>query len=269
MGGEIKLESELGKGSVFSVIFKNIPQKLYSPSKINEPVNPLHIEFEAATIMLVDDIDENRQFIKDALDDSKIEVIEAESASKAMSLLKFHTPDLFILDIRMPGIDGHVLNKEIKKDDRFKNTPVYAYSASVMLEQEKRIKVGDFTGLLFKPLTPQDLYIALIKHLPFKKKVNNVKELVQNKIDKINKKEELLEVLKNDFSKRCELFKLRQPIDEIRKFGIDLKETGEVHNYEKLTTLGEDLERSANSFDIEKILSLLKDYEKIAQKLIG
>ncbi|MBS2099394.1 PAS domain S-box protein [Carboxylicivirga linearis] len=269
MGGEIELESELGKGSVFRVTFKNIPQKLYTPSKINEPVNPLHVEFEAATIMLVDDIDENRQFIKDALDDSKIEVIEAESASKAMTLLKFHTPDLFIIDIRMPGIDGHVLNKEIKKDDRFKNTPVYAYSASVMLEQEKMIKVGDFTGLLFKPLTLQDLYIALIKHLPFKQKVNEVKELVQNKTDnKIEKKEVLLEILRKDFSKRYESFKLRQPIDEIRKFGIDLKETGKIHNYEELTMLGEDLESSANSFDIEKIISLLKAYENITQKLI-
>ncbi len=269
MNGDIQVASELGKGSKFCVTIKNVQFKMHHRYEDEVlPINPSNIEFDRASIMVVDDIRENRQFIKDILYDTKIEIVEADSAITAFAKLEDYTPDLFIIDIMMPEVSGHELIIQLKNNDKFKHIPVYAYSASVMLEQEKKIKNNGFAGVLMKPLQIQDLYFVLMKHLPNKIiTIEESKNKVLSSTLDVKNKEVLVTTLNNDFARRYESFKLRQPIDKIRDFGNDLVELAQLHNFEELKILGNELVIAAESFNIEKILLHLKNYKTLIDQL--
>nr|WP_321450912.1 PAS domain S-box protein [uncultured Carboxylicivirga sp.] len=269
MGGDISVDSQVGHGSTFSIVLPKIACRQIDVATTKEQdINPQNIRFLKSKIMVIDDIEENRKFIKDVLYESNIEIIEANNGIEALNLLKFHLPNLFIIDITMPDMTGHELNDQIKKNELLKNIPVFAYSASVMVEQERKVKANDFAGLLPKPLQINDLFNALMKYLPYEIE-RNTDAAVENIYhdEKIINVSELKQILIDDFKTRYHDLTIKQPIADVKSFGNDLSLLGVKHNYKLLQNYGNDLKMAADNFNIEKILRLLRDYKKIAESI--
>jgi CheY-like chemotaxis protein len=271
MNGTITVQSELGEGSTFFVKIPDIPfVRSYERMKSAVEVNPADIIFEDATILVVDDVEENRKFIKDALREREFILLEAANGVSALELMKKTIPDLVISDIRMPGMDGFELLAKIKSNDAFKHIPVIAYSASVMKEQKEKIHKSEFADLLIKPVQISELYLSLMNSLPHELRTGQKTEqsqTIENKDEEITEYEGLMAELLGKYSQICETFKARQPLGEIKNFGRDLVFLGRKHDCGKILRYGEEVITSAESFNIEDLLRLIKQYKEVVESI--
>src|SRR5229473_3516244 len=84
-----------------------------------------------SVILLVEDHPTNRKLLRDILQ-LQFEVVEAESAEKALDLLQQHTPNLIMMDMQLPGMDGLSLVRQLKTDPRHAAIPIVAVSAHAL-----------------------------------------------------------------------------------------------------------------------------------------
>ena len=271
MNGTIDLDSQLNRGSSFKIKIPGVSYLRDFEKRTEEiQLDPADIVFEKATIIIADDVEHNRSYLKDALRKTNIEVVEANDGQEALFLAKKIIPDLIITDIRMPVLDGFDLLNKLKSDDELKHIPVIAYSASVMKAQKDRIRNSEFAGLLIKPVQVTELYLELMNNLPY----TSIKAPGQEQsVPEINLTKEisdlpgLIHSLDTRFKNIWMTFGSRQPIGEVRDFGSQLVELGKNHNAAIITGYGDELVIAADSFNIEAILNLIRKYSRIVELL--
>jgi two-component system, cell cycle response regulator DivK len=118
---------------------------------------------QARSILNVEDNFENRLLIKRLLQSGGFEVLEADNAEKALEIVKNHTPDLILMDINMPDVDGYTLTNHIKGLPGFIKIPIVAITANVMKgDREKTIRAG-CDGYIEKPIDV-DSFLDTIEH---------------------------------------------------------------------------------------------------------
>lgn len=270
MNGDIKVHSKVGKGSLFTITIPEIPFLRRLENMTNRfKLDPSKISFEKATVLIVDDIEENRRFLCDALKDKGLKLLEAVDGQQAINVMHLEIPDLVITDIRMPQMNGYQLLSEIKKSFLFQHIPVIAYSASVMKEEKERIYNSEFADLLIKPVQISELYHSLTKLLKFVEKEDDKPLAGLKKADpsiEIDDLAGLLAALEGSLAEVHKSFAKRQPIAEIREFGQVLVDLGQKHQSQEVTEYGEELIQSAENFNIEGILTqLARYYDMITQ----
>jgi CheY-like chemotaxis protein len=241
-------------------------------SKITTEINidPSEIVFEQAEILIVDDVEHNRSYLRDALKNTSLKIVEAEDGIKAYKLAKKIVPDLIITDIRMPKIDGFQLLTKIKTDKKLKNVPVIAYSASVLKAQKERIHNSEFAGLLMKPVKVTELYLALMNILPYKSTSKPKHDKPQFEVDLISEVSDLpglIQSLETGFFATWQTFAITQPISGIRDFGSNLVQLGTDHNSSIIKDYGKELISAADSYNIESILKLVGKFSGIIETL--
>ena len=266
MNGSISLRSATDSGSTFTVSIPKITYlSVYNTNKTALDLEPSGIIFEKATIIVVDDVEDNCNYIKDALSNTALTVLDSDDGQDAFNLILKIMPDLVISDIMMPGLNGFELLQKIKTEEKLKHIPIIAYSASVMNEQKEKIMNGEFSGLLIKPVTVSELYSELMKCLPYTTVGNTTSEIneKENKTDEeVNDLPGLISLLENEYLDQWKTFTVRQPIGEIRSFGNNLFNIGKRHNSEIIRIYGEQLIEAADSFNIEDILKLIRQYQQ-------
>lgn len=108
-------------------------------------------------ILLVDDDPDILKVIALRVRKAGYEIITAEDGQKALDLMQTQKPDLVLLDLWLPIVDGDEVCKRIKADDRFKNIPVIlltATSPSKIVDKTKKLKADD---CITKPFEPEEL----------------------------------------------------------------------------------------------------------------
>jgi two-component system, cell cycle response regulator DivK len=107
---------------------------------------------EKATILYVEDNPDNRLLVRRILVSADYGLLEAANAAKALELLKDAHPDLILMDINMPDMDGYTLTAKIKAMPGFERVPIIALTANVMRgDKEKTLEAG-CDGYIQKPL---------------------------------------------------------------------------------------------------------------------
>ncbi len=106
----------------------------------------------SARILYIEDNLENRILVRRILMAEGYEVLEAENATSALDILARETPDLILVDINMPDIDGYTLTSQLKSQERFQQVPIIALTANVMKgDREKSLRAG-CDGYIQKPV---------------------------------------------------------------------------------------------------------------------
>ena len=271
MNGTITFKSELNKGTVFKILIPDVTFKSeFEETGLEFQFNPSDIDFERANIIIADDILSNRKYFVDILASTNITIREAEDGEMAFILADELVPDLIITDIGMPRMNGFELLARLKKDEKLKHIPVIAYTASVMKYQKEQIAKNDFASLLIKPVKVKDLYIALMKVLPYKSNDEAQKKLALSDVTDTGDTEDLpglIESLEDDLFTAWKRFSLRQPIKEINQFGQMVNKLGVKHRSDSVADYGQKLINASESFNIESILLLLKKYPAIIESL--
>ena len=105
------------------------------------------------TILIVEDNDKNMKLARDILQHQGYATLEATDGTEGVRLAIAHRPDLILMDIQLPGMDGIAALRRIRKESSLDAVPVIAVSASVMPDEQRSIVASGFDAYLTKPIS--------------------------------------------------------------------------------------------------------------------
>jgi CheY-like chemotaxis protein len=108
-----------------------------------------------ARILIADDRPSSRELLRMVLERAGYEVLEAENGRSALNRARSAVPDLILLDLQMPEMDGYEVLAALRTEPRFQSLPVLALTASAMRGDRERILSAGFTDYLAKPAGPK------------------------------------------------------------------------------------------------------------------
>jgi len=103
-------------------------------------------------VLVADDNPVSRELIREILENDDYEVIEAGNGREALERLREHQPDLALLDIQMPVLDGNAVIREVRADSKFSRLPVAALTAYAMQGDRERALALGFNSYITKPI---------------------------------------------------------------------------------------------------------------------
>jgi two-component system cell cycle response regulator DivK len=113
-------------------------------------------------VLVVEDNERNMKLFRDVLQASGFRTLEATTGERAVELVFEHRPDLVLMDIQLPDIDGIEALDRVRADDRFASVPVVALTAQAMEGDRERFLAAGFDGYLSKPVDIAD-FVATVK----------------------------------------------------------------------------------------------------------
>jgi CheY-like chemotaxis protein len=116
-------------------------------------------------ILLVEDNEVNRRLAEFLLTSQGWEVREAASAEEAFEMLAMERPDLIVMDIQLPGMDGLEATKRLKKDPLLRDIPVVAVTSFAMVGDEEKAIAAGCIGYLTKPIDKATFIGEIASHL--------------------------------------------------------------------------------------------------------
>ncbi len=115
-------------------------------------------------ILIVEDNERNAKLVRDVLLVTGYRVAHSVTAEEGLEIAQRDKPDLVLMDIQLPGMNGTTALKHLKADARTRDIPVIAVTASVMPMERKEILAAGFDGYQAKPISVKDL-MAEVKAL--------------------------------------------------------------------------------------------------------
>jgi CheY-like chemotaxis protein len=285
MKGRISVESEPGKGSCFKLILENVtvPAAEVVTVPVDEPFNLDTIFFETARVLVVDDVASNRAVLEEMLPRVNLEVLTAENGQEALRMAGEVVPDVIIMDIKMPAMDGPEAAKALKSSPKTKDIPIIILSASSSVEQKQTImESGFFAAYLDKPVDVNQLFKELSNVIPYSRTTdtsartpgpassgaddpNRFKELPQEILKRLPG---LIKILQEEMLPLMDHFKGALKTEEVKKFAAKVKQLGEEFSVPGLIDYANRLDEFEQDFDIEGIGKMLADFPTIVKDLV-
>jgi two-component system cell cycle response regulator DivK len=103
-------------------------------------------------VLVADDKETGRELVRAVLENSGYQVFEASDGPEALVEANRIHPDLIILDIHMPGLDGFGVIEKLRREEGFAAIPIIALTASAMMGDRERAMAAGFTGYITKPI---------------------------------------------------------------------------------------------------------------------
>lgn len=175
MGGQLGVESDVGVGSTFWFELPCGSETISDVAKDNNSISEdsLALSESKHTVLYIEDNPANLRLVSQLL--GRIPNIHMWSAHEpvlGLELADEYNPDLILLDINLPGMDGFEVLELLRQSDKTRNTPVIAISANAMPKDIERGFVAGFDDYITKPINIQKLLSAVDDRLN-KKKVNS------------------------------------------------------------------------------------------------
>ena len=163
MGGELTVESTVGKGSVFQFSVPVTPAEgaRETPSQKTRQITGLAPGTEPVKILVVDDQKSNRELLRTLLTGTGFEVKEAEDGKEAVDVFTRWSPHAVLMDLRLPVMDGHEATRQIKSMENGRHVPVIAVTASAFKDSEEQVFADGMDGFISKPFEPEELFDVL------------------------------------------------------------------------------------------------------------
>lgn len=153
MEGKMTVKSELGKGTVFYI---TIPGSEQIPLKIDKKEKSA-LSPEEFTILIAEDESISRIYIREILRKNNFPVLEAINGKEVLDLLKTNHPELILMDINMPVLNGLDATIQLRKTDKFKKKPIFALTAYTGKNDIAQYLSAGFNEVLAKPIDENNL----------------------------------------------------------------------------------------------------------------
>ena len=124
---------------------------------------------EAPLILVVDDYQDAREMYAEYLQFSGFRVAEARNGNEAVAQAFSLRPDLILMDLSLPGMDGWEATRQLKADDRTRNIPVVALTGHALAGASEGAKRAGCDSFVTKPCLPDDLVVEVRRMLSLTK----------------------------------------------------------------------------------------------------
>ncbi|TAF08963.1 MAG: CBS domain-containing protein [Nostocales cyanobacterium] len=275
MGGIITLQSELAKGSIFTFVFPAVSpatglMEIVPELSQDDGLN----QFAPSTILVADDVASNRELIKSYFQQTPHRILLVQDGQQAINLAQLHNPDLILLDLRMPRIDGKEAAQHLKQDEKTKNIPIVMLTASSQAQEQEELK-QICQGFLSKPISCIQLVQELKKHLPLMIDVETL-----NQIDRYKTNTQAPQSLTMPINLSELLIKLQQEEEMIwnnlrktltmralKKFIQRLNTWGQEHQCQLLIDYANSLQTKLDAFDMEQLPLIIEQFPSVRQAI--
>ncbi|WP_119461478.1 response regulator [Rhodospirillaceae bacterium SYSU D60014] len=120
----------------------------------------------SSRILVIEDQDDNRRIVRDLLANAGYEVIEAASGDSGVAMAESEHPDLILMDIQLPGIDGYEATRRIKKNPVLQRIPIIAVTSYALSGDDAKALEAGCDAYLSKPVSPRRLLAKVQEFLP-------------------------------------------------------------------------------------------------------
>ena len=117
-------------------------------------------------ILVVEDQEDNRQILRDLLGSAEYEMTEAENGEEALAAVVRDKPDLILMDIQLPIMDGYEATRRIKADPATRNIPIIVVTSYALSGDEGKAREAGCDAYVTKPYSPRQLLAKIREYLP-------------------------------------------------------------------------------------------------------
>lgn len=278
MGGTITLQSQLGQGSLFTFVFPEVlsvqavEESIRAMPHLDENLN----QFIPSTILVVDDIASNRELLEGYFVNTHHSLIMAEDGQQALTLAQTHCPDLILLDLRMPQVDGREAARSLKSDPQTQHIPIVILTASSCKQDETEVKqLCD--GFLRKPVSRPQLVAEIQKHLKLfaEKSASSNRQQEQLAIDELKPSfnhcpmqlSDLLTQLRQEEEMVWSGLQQTLKTRDVRQFAERLETWGQEYRCQLLQDYATTLRAALEAFDWEQLSEVVAAFPTVRSSI--
>lgn len=119
----------------------------------------------SARILVIEDTEDNREIVRDLLDSAGMVMIEARDGLSGVEAALTQTPDLVLMDIDLPGIDGYEATRRIRSQENGQRIPIIAVTSFALSGDEEKTRAAGCDDYVAKPYSPRALLAKIREHL--------------------------------------------------------------------------------------------------------
>ena len=117
-------------------------------------------------ILVIEDQEDNRQIVRDLLSANGFELSEAVTGEEGVASARRERPDLILMDIQLPGIDGYEATRRIKADPELRHIPIIVVTSYALSGDDQKAFAAGCDGYVTKPFSPRLLLTKIREYLP-------------------------------------------------------------------------------------------------------
>jgi two-component system cell cycle response regulator DivK len=116
-------------------------------------------------ILVIEDQEDNRRIVRDLLTSVGYEIIEAVTGEEGVTAAALHVPDLILMDIQLPGLDGYDATRRIKANPALRHIPIIAVTSYALSGDDVKAFAAGCDGYVSKPFSPRALLVKIREFL--------------------------------------------------------------------------------------------------------
>lgn len=294
MDGTLSVTSAPGIGSTFTLrLPATVADQDEGRSNALEDATEAAWEFEEAMVLVVDDNRLNRELVMAVLRDTPLTLMEASSGEEALQLAQSHQPDVVLLDLRMPGMDGRAVAQRMRQDVATSWIPILLLTAAATREETESVRQLGLDGFLTKPVRRQALLRELRRFVPTREversadgltfagagntpsqepkddegalKAAASQPIEAARVPRIMK--EIIPWLRGPLLVKWKEARESLMVSQIEAIADQLKAAGAENSLPSLVELGNQMLAAVQSYDVERMLASLEKYPSSVENL--
>jgi two-component system, cell cycle response regulator DivK len=117
-------------------------------------------------VLIVEDQEDNRKILRDLLSNAGYDLIEAANGEEGVALALSRRPNLVLMDIQLPAMDGYEATRRIKNNPELRSIPIIAVTSYALSGDEAKARAAGCDAYITKPFSPRQLLAKVREYLP-------------------------------------------------------------------------------------------------------
>lgn len=266
MDGTVEVRSAEGKGTLFTVTLPHVEISARLPQALS--IEQLEVDFnllKPSSIFVVDDNSMNLAVVQGYFDRTHHSITTASNGREALEWLETHRPDVVLMDIRMPVMDGRTALTELRKRHDLQLLPVIAVTASSLMRDEDELR-ATFDGYVRKPYSRAQLFEELSHFIP--RHVNETKAVSREDDSPVQESwTPLVKRLRELEQSEWPSVRDSMVMSQVSGFASQLSALGKSASCPPLELFAVNLQNQAESFSLDKLEKTLNGFPSLIAHL--
>jgi signal transduction histidine kinase/DNA-binding NarL/FixJ family response regulator len=266
MHGSVSVQSKVGEGSTFRLDLPGleISARLPQASMPDEPSVDFN-DLAPSEILVVDDNPVNRELLRGFFENTHHRIREASDGREALELLRERRPDVVLMDIRMPVMDGRTALRTLRESKELDPLPVIAVTASSLAGEESSLRES-FDGFVRKPFSRAQLYRELSQFIPRESGPSSL-EAELEEVHPTPAWKRLIEKLHDLEASTWPVVRDGMVISEVNAFAERLRDLAQNHACPPLDLYASNLITQCQSFSPGELDKLMESFPHVIAKI--